>query len=111
MFNKHVIDSSLEKVNDVVMGQSFLGRLLGYGDIEILTASDIGVNKLEKISNPIRFKTTMLDQKSALEDSGGSRAAPRTMTELLEELVSLRDRGLLTEEEFQAEKKELLARM
>ncbi|MDE3090164.1 MAG: PH domain-containing protein, partial [Chloroflexota bacterium] len=30
VINKHVIDSSLEKVNDVVLNQSFLGRLFDY---------------------------------------------------------------------------------
>ena len=64
--NKHVIDSSLEKVNDVVLDQSFLGRILDYGDIEILTASEGGVNKLDKIAAPVKFKTEMLNQKETL---------------------------------------------
>src|SRR5918912_1475464 len=38
--NKNLTDSSLEKVNDVKMSQSVLGRILDYGDIEILTASE-----------------------------------------------------------------------
>jgi uncharacterized membrane protein YdbT with pleckstrin-like domain len=67
MFNKHVIDSSLEKVNDVVLNQTALGRMLGYGDVEILTASEIGVNRFERIAGPVRFKTEMLNQK---EDMG-----------------------------------------
>ncbi len=122
VFNKHVIDSSLDKVNDVVMSQSFLGRLLGYGDIEILTASDIGVNKLEKIANPIRFKTTMLDQKEGMADveslDARARAAVRqgpvvgdTIPELIEELAALRDKGLISDEEFQTKKSELMSRL
>jgi uncharacterized membrane protein YdbT with pleckstrin-like domain len=39
IFNKSVVDSSLEKVNDVKMVQSFFGRLFDYGDVEILTRS------------------------------------------------------------------------
>ncbi len=39
VFNKNVIDSSLDKVNDIKMSQSAFGRMFGYGDIEILTAS------------------------------------------------------------------------
>jgi len=35
ILNKSVMDSSLEKVNDVMLRQSLLGRLLNYGDIEI----------------------------------------------------------------------------
>ncbi len=42
--NKNVTDSSLEKVNDVKLAQSFWGRLFDYGDVEILTASELGTN-------------------------------------------------------------------
>jgi uncharacterized membrane protein YdbT with pleckstrin-like domain len=117
VFNKHVIDSSLEKVNDVVMDQSMMGRLLGYGDIEILTASDIGVNKLKKIHNPIRFKTTMLNAKEGMSDNDSVRhsaeppAAPESIKNVIADLADLRDRGLISEAEFQAKKSDLLSRL
>ncbi len=41
VLNKRVTDSSLEKVNDIVLTQSIFGRMFGFGDLEILTASDI----------------------------------------------------------------------
>src|SRR5262249_36909526 len=66
VFNKEVSDSSLEKVNDVKLKQSFLGRLLGYGSIEILTASELGVSKFNKVGRPIRLKTAMLNAKENL---------------------------------------------
>jgi Peptidase family M28/Bacterial PH domain len=69
VFNKAVSDSSLEKVNDVKLKQSLLGRLLGYGSIEILTASELGVSKLNKIGRPIRLKTAMLNAKENLNQS------------------------------------------
>jgi uncharacterized membrane protein YdbT with pleckstrin-like domain len=67
VLHKEITDSSLEKVNDVKMIQSFWGRVFGYGDIEILTASEMGVNKFAKIADPIGFKTAMLNAKSRLE--------------------------------------------
>ena len=66
VLEKHVIDSSLEKVNDVVLRQSAWGRLLNFGDIEILTGSEIGVNALTRIHKPILFKTEMLNQKESM---------------------------------------------
>src|SRR3970040_80145 len=45
-FNKRVTDSSLEKVNDVKMVQSFFGRLFDFGDLELLTASEAVIDKL-----------------------------------------------------------------
>ena len=115
VFNKHVIDSSLEKVNDVVMDQSMMGRLLGYGDIEILTASDIGVNKLKKITDPIRFKTTMLDQKEAMSDEDMMHPHDHededSIPKLIAELATLRDRGVISDAEFQAKKADLMSRL
>ena len=68
VINKNVIDSSLEKVNDVKMEQSVFGRLFDYGDIQILTASELGVNVFRRIDNPIHFKTAMMNAKAALEN-------------------------------------------
>ena len=73
VFNKDVVDSSLEKVNDVMLDQTFLGRIFGYGDIEVLTASEIGVNKIRRIANPIQYKIAMVNAKAKLE---GVTAAP-----------------------------------
>ncbi len=53
IINKHSIDSSLEKVNDVVLEQSALGRMLNYGDLQILTASEIGINLFKRIARPV----------------------------------------------------------
>src|SRR5262245_35981891 len=66
VFNKEVSDSSLEKVNDVKLEQSFLGRLLGYGSIEILTASELGVSKFNRVGRLIHLKTAMLNAKKNL---------------------------------------------
>ncbi len=56
IINKNVTDSSLEKVNDVKLSQSFWGRLFGYGDVEILTASELGTNLFQFIGEPVSFK-------------------------------------------------------
>ncbi len=114
IINKHVIDSSLEKVNDIVMRQSFLGRLLDYADIQVLTGSEAGINFLKMMPQPMRFKTMMLDQKEAfgqsrLPFSPGDLAS--AIPALIAQLDALRRQGILTETEFQQKKAELLARM
>lgn len=113
VFNKHVIDSSLEKVNDVKMEQSFFGRVFDYGDIEILTASELGVNRFSWIEKPVHFKTAMLNAKERM----GTDEMPRRPTSkgdvpaMIEELDQLRKQGVLTEQEFQTKKAQLLSRM
>ncbi|MBU6359190.1 MAG: PH domain-containing protein [Chloroflexota bacterium] len=44
ILSKSSFDSSLEKINDVAMQQSVIGRILGYGTVSIMTASDVGLN-------------------------------------------------------------------
>lgn len=115
IINKDVTDSSLEKVNDVKLVQSFWGRLFGYGNIHIMTASELGVNLFSRIANPVKFKTTMLDAKEKEESSVGELIATGmknvSAPEMILKLGELRDKGLLTEEEFQTKKKELLAKI
>ena len=114
VFSKNVTDSSLEKVNDVKMSQSFLGRMLDYGDIEILTASELGVNKFRRIGQPIQYKTAMINAKEKLERvpvAAESGRPARSPADLLEQLDVLRQNGVLTDVEFQAKKAELLKKM
>jgi hypothetical protein len=132
--NKNVRDSALEKVNDVELNQSIVGRVLGYGTVQIITGSDIGVNEFHRISNPVRFKREMLNAKENYQRTGpdyddetvASRAVSATgkaakaedadpskgdIPELIAELDELRQKGIISEEEFQAKKTELLARL
>jgi uncharacterized membrane protein YdbT with pleckstrin-like domain len=114
VLDKDVVDSSLEKVNDVKMSQSFLGRMFGYGDIEILTASELGVNLFHEIANPVEFKTAMLNAKERMGFEEMGTAAVRIAEDIpsmIEKLDSLRERGILSEEEFQKKKAELLAKL
>ena len=114
VFSKSVSDSSLDKVNDVKMSQSFLGRMFDYGDIEILTASELGVNKLTHIGRPIQYKTQMINAKERLERAPAEPAPVHPipdLSDLLTKLDVLRQHGVLTEAEFQIKKAELLKKM
>ena len=116
VFNKQVTDSSLDKVNDVKMEQSALGRLLNYGNIEILTASELGVNLFQRIAEPIKFKTAMLNAKENLgqdEVRLAMSAVPKQgdIPDMIAQLDQLRQRGVLTEDEFARKKADLLAKM
>jgi uncharacterized membrane protein YdbT with pleckstrin-like domain len=113
VFSKDVVDSSLEKVNDVKMSQSFWGRLFDYGDIEILTASELGVNLFKSISDPVKFKTDMLNAKEELgfAESRVGRPAEEDIPTLIAKLDQLRKQGVISEAEFQSKKAELLAKI
>ncbi len=75
--NKRSTDSSLEKINDAILTQSIFGRLFGFGDLEVLTASEAGIERFQMIVNPILFKKAMMDAKHEYEqDMSGSYRAP-----------------------------------
>jgi hypothetical protein len=75
--NKRVVDSSLEKINDAVLTQSIFGRMFGFGDLDILTASESGISRLRMLRQPDDFKRAMLDAKHDLElELSGARPLP-----------------------------------
>lgn len=135
ILNKRSADSSLEKINDAVLEQNLVGRIFGYGDLDILTAAEDSVDRYRMLDKAPHFKKVMLDQKHALESDlarmpGPPMRAPldpapappmaaapaRSMssdevTRALGDLAGLRDRGAITAEEYEAKKQELLGRL
>jgi uncharacterized membrane protein YdbT with pleckstrin-like domain len=117
--NTRVSDTSLEKVNDIVMEQSALGRLLKFGDLEIISGSESGIDVFRRVADPIGFKKDLLDQKTGLAglDVFEERAkrvlsteAPSAgdVPELIAELDELRQKEIITDVEFEEKKRELL---
>ncbi len=122
LINKHTKDSSLEKINDIVLNQSVLGRILNFGDLEIITGSDVGTNVLRRLARPVNFKKTLLDQKARLSDglSNGEDLSPKKPAAYVEEddplkkiaeLDQLRKSGALSDAEYQQAKARLLAKL
>ncbi len=128
IINKRTFDSSLEKINDVQMNQRLLGRIFGYGDIHIMTASEIGVNNLYGIADPFHFKRTLQDMKMQLTDEDRPRryasapVSPATppaaqpvvaasgtdSARLMAALVDLRDSGVISTAEYEERRNQLL---
>jgi PH (Pleckstrin Homology) domain-containing protein/putative oligomerization/nucleic acid binding protein len=67
VLNRSSTDSSLEKINDAVLTQSVFGRMFGFGDLTVLTASESAIDKMKMIRNPVAFKKAMLDAKHEAE--------------------------------------------
>jgi hypothetical protein len=67
VINKHATDSSLEKINDAALDQHFIGRIFGYGDLDILTANETSGDRFKMLAHVVAFKREMLNQKNELE--------------------------------------------
>lgn len=73
VLNKTSTDSSLEKINDARLSQSVFGRMFGFGDLDILTAAETGIERFRMLRDPVKFKKAMLDAKHEYErDISGS---------------------------------------
>jgi uncharacterized membrane protein YdbT with pleckstrin-like domain len=118
VLNKTVVDSSLEKINDVELQQTMFGRMFDYGTIEILTASEEAINRMDNIAHPLQFKRAMQDAR-ARYDGYLDRSQVRPYEQnprgdiqsVLEQLASLHARGILSDTEFETKKRELLSRI
>lgn len=122
VLNKRVSDTALEKVNDILMEQSALGRALGFGNIEIISGSESGIDTFQRLTDPIGFKKELFDQKEALarlsvfEERAGPLLGAEAPTagsvpELIAELDELRQRGVITDAEFEEKKQQLLSKL
>lgn len=113
VLSKYTSDTSLEKINDVNLYQTTLGRMLGYGNLTVMTASEVGINTMFYLPDPLDFKKAMLDAKMTLGGSGIAStptAAPsqEDLTGRLGKLDTLRNQGLINEQEYQARRAKIL---
>ncbi len=109
---KTSIDSSLEKVNDILLKQPALGRILDYGHLLIMTASETGLNRMLYVPDPVGFKRAMLDAKNALSGPAPAPVAPlNSAADRLTELSNLRAQGLITEDEYNSRRQQVLSQL
>jgi uncharacterized membrane protein YdbT with pleckstrin-like domain len=116
---KRSMEIPLEAINDVRFEQGIVDRVVGAGTLVISSASEFGRNSFDDIRHPEQVQKVIYEQgernKKRMYQGDeadqpaprGSQGAPSTTTEL-ERLAKLRDDGVLTEEEFQAQKAKVL---
>jgi len=135
LINKYTRDTTLSMITDMIVGHPWLGRMVGYGEIDLLTGSEQGTSKIRFLPDADGFKKALLDAKYEHEmEVGGGRvlqevaaavphapepappASPGALTAeevdvSLSRLADMRDRGLITQAEFDEKKKQLLDRL
>lgn len=124
VFSRSGIEIPLEKINTVFFRQSLFERLIRSGDLEIESASEEGTQEFADIRRPLNVQNeiyrqmednenrkldrvgTGIDNRIAAAVSGGP-----SIPEQIAQLDELRQRGILTQAEFEAKKQELLRRL
>jgi uncharacterized membrane protein YdbT with pleckstrin-like domain len=114
---KRSMEIPLEAINDVRFEQGVVDRMVGAGTLVISSASEFGRNSFDDIRHPEEVQKVIYEQGEANKkrmyqgDRADTPPAPPTSpsaTTELERLAKLRDDGVLSEEEFQAQKAKVL---
>jgi uncharacterized membrane protein YdbT with pleckstrin-like domain len=103
---KHSKEIPLETINDVTFGQSIIERMIGAGDLIIESAGESGQNRFTDIRKPEGVQLEIY--RAAESRKGLGRPGGPSLADELAKLADLRDKNVLTEEEFQARKRKLL---
>ncbi len=126
-FTRYSKESPLEKINNVEYTQSLLGRMFGYGDVEIQTAAELGETTYTMIQDPKLLKDTITfsqeeykgtqvrNQAQQLADAiklsmPASANHNLSVSDEIEKLFGLLQKGAITHEEYIMQKNKLLAR-
>ncbi len=106
------LEIPLENVNDVQFSQTILERLLRSGDLLIESAGELGQSRFKDIPDPEEFQSLLyrIREDRSIEMSGGPAPAPAEPDSMaqLERLAKLYQEGMLSAEEYEAQKQRLL---
>jgi uncharacterized membrane protein YdbT with pleckstrin-like domain len=114
ILSRRSLDSRLDKINNVEHRQTLWGRLLNYGDVEIDTASERGETVFRNLGHPLAFKNAILAAAEQYRSAGRMPlAAPAgpSGAERMRQLKALFDDGLLSKEEYEAKRQELMGQL
>lgn len=114
-FTKSGKEIPVDAINSVAVRQGPFERMLGYGDMSVESAGANSLQVFKNVPDPTEVQKSIYDarEERTLHLSGGSSApssAPsRGKYDDLADLAKLRDDGVISPEEFEAEKTKLLA--
>jgi uncharacterized membrane protein YdbT with pleckstrin-like domain len=110
---KRSMEIPLEHINDVRFEQSIVERMIGAGTLVIHSASEAGRQEFGNVRDPEGVQKTIYHQGELNQQRmrGGYQApATPSVTSELQRLADLRERGVLTEAEFQEQKARILGK-
>jgi uncharacterized membrane protein YdbT with pleckstrin-like domain len=112
VLTKKGVEIPLERVNNVNFHQSLFERMIAAGDLLIESAGLDGRQRFTDIKHPERVQNLIHAQIEAKNDrritSDTVASGPVDVATQLERLAALRDRGVLTDDEFEVQKRRLL---
>lgn len=118
VFSRQGTEIPLERVNTVFFAQTLFERIIGSGDLEIESASEQGSQKFSNIRKPLNVQNEIYRQMEANENRKFDRVGKNlggggglSIPDQIEKLDELRQKGIISNAEFDEKKNELLDRM
>jgi uncharacterized membrane protein YdbT with pleckstrin-like domain len=117
---KRSMEMPLERVNDVRFEQSVLERVVGAGDLRIESGGEHGQNHFRDIRRPEDVQKLIYEMAEENENRmkrgedlspAGADADEDSPLGEIERLASMKERGIISEEEFEIQKRRLLGRL
>lgn len=111
---KHGKEIPLDRINDITFHQTVFERLIGAGDLMIESGGEHGQQRFSDIRRPFTVQNEIYRAMESGQARDADRMAGRrelSLPEQLEKLDELRQRGVLSQAEFDAKKAQLLERM
>jgi uncharacterized membrane protein YdbT with pleckstrin-like domain len=105
---KSGIEIPIERVNNVIFNQTVFERLLGAGDLMIESGGEAGQQRFKDIRHPERVQNLIHAQMEVNESRRAGGSAGNDVATQLEKLEGLLERGSITVEEYEAQKRKLL---
>jgi len=126
---KRGVEIPMERINNINFHQGIWERIIGAGDLDIESAGKDGQSHFDDVWHPDGVQQELYRQMEANAKKRAGWAnpppapaaapapvqaaapAPPSVPEQLQQLADLRDRGVITAEEFETKKAQLLERM
>ncbi|MGH9285209.1 MAG: PH domain-containing protein, partial [Acidimicrobiales bacterium] len=111
---KQGLEIPLERVNNILCSQRIIERILRSGDLVIESAGERGQQTIADVANPFIVQNVVYKAMEAAQARDHDRMAGRpgpSIPEQIEKLDELRQRGIISQAEFDQKKAQLLDRM
>lgn len=109
---KRGIEIPLERINNINFEQGIFERIIGAGDLQIDSAGKEGQSYFTDIRHPDGVQQEVYRQMEGYDKKKAGWSTPKaSASDELEKLAGLRDKGVISAEEFEAKKADLLERM
>ncbi|MGB4845716.1 MAG: PH domain-containing protein [Ferruginibacter sp.] len=124
-FSRYSKESPLDKINNVEYDQSFWGRIIGFGSVDIQTAAELGETRYEFIHRPKLLKDTITHAREENKNiqvssqavqlaeaiartNQSAQASQQMIADELQKLFDLMQKGAITQEEYVIQKNKLM---